>query len=63
MTVVELIIVLAAIGFVLWLVNNYMPIDAKIKKIINIVVVAVVILFVLSEFGLLDSFRNIRIRR
>ena len=51
------------IGVLLWLINNYIPMDAKIKSILNIVVVVVVVLWLLNLLGLMDSLRGIRIGR
>lgn len=62
MSLIGLIIVLAVIGFGLWALNNYVPMDSKIKMIINVVVVAVVILWLLQLFGLVGSINDIRIR-
>jgi hypothetical protein len=53
--VVHLILVLAVIGVLLYLVNRYVPMDAKIKTIINWVVVAAVILWLLNVFGILQA--------
>jgi hypothetical protein len=50
------------VGVLLWLVNNYVPMDGKIKRIINVVVVIVVVIWLLQAFGLLGSLQNIRIR-
>jgi hypothetical protein len=50
----HLIISLIVIGILLWLVNTYIPMDAKIKNILNIVVVIAVVLWLLSAFGVLD---------
>jgi hypothetical protein len=55
MTIIGLIITLAIIGVVLWLVNTYIPMDGKIKQIMNIVIFIVVILWLLSVFGLLPT--------
>jgi hypothetical protein len=53
MTLINLIIVLAIVGVILFLINNYLPMDGKIKSILNIVVVIAVILWLLRSFGLL----------
>lgn len=50
---IQVIIVLIIVGVLLWLVNNYIPMDSKIKSILNVVVVIVVILWLLQAFGLL----------
>jgi len=52
---IQVIIVLIIVGVVLWLINNYIPMDAKIKSILNVVVVIAVILWLLRAFGLLSG--------
>ena len=59
MSLLTIIIVLLVVGVLLWLINSYIPMDAKIKKILNIVVVIVVILWLLKVFGLLGSIKSI----
>ncbi len=61
MSLVSILLALIVVGVLLWLVNNYIPMDAKIKNILNIVVVIVLVLWLLRAFGLLDSLTNIRI--
>jgi hypothetical protein len=61
MSLLGLIITLVVVGVLLWLLNNYVPMDGKIKRIINAVVVIVVVVWLLQAFGLLGSLRNIRI--
>jgi hypothetical protein len=46
---------------ILWLINNYIPMDGTIKKILNVVVVIAVILWLLSVFGLMPPLSQIRI--
>jgi hypothetical protein len=62
MSLVTLVITLIIVGVLLWLVNSCIPMDAKIKKILNIVVVIVVVLWLLHVFGVLGSIENIRIK-
>ena len=52
MSLLSIIIVLLVVGVLLWLVNTYLPMDRKIKNILNVVVVIVVILWLLKVFGL-----------
>jgi len=61
-SLIGLVLTLVVVGVLLWLVNNYVPMDAKIKKIINVVVVIVVVIWLLQSFGLLASLQSIRIR-
>jgi len=61
MPLVTLCLILIAIGVVLWLVNTYIPMDGKIKGILNAVVVIAVVIWLLQVFGLLDTLTNIRV--
>ncbi|HLG36131.1 MAG TPA: Thivi_2564 family membrane protein [Bacteroidia bacterium] len=61
MLLLNIVIVLIVVGVLLWLVNTYIPMDGKIKKILNVVVVIAVVLWLLKVFGLFDSFSNIRV--
>ena len=61
MSLINLLIVLVVLGVVLWLINTYIPMQANIKKLLNVVVVIVAILFVLSAFGILGSASQLRI--
>ena len=62
MSLIGLIITLVVVGVLLWLLNTYVPMDAKIKNIINILVVIVVVIWLLQTLGVLGSLQNIRIR-
>ena len=62
MSLIGLIITLVVVGVLLWLLNTYVPMDAKIKSIINILVVIVVVIWLLQTLGVLGSLQNIRIR-
>jgi hypothetical protein len=61
MPLLHVVIVLIFVGILLWLVNAYIPMDAKIKKILNIVVVIAVIIWLLQAFGLLGAIGSVRI--
>lgn len=61
MSLLTVIIVLVVVGVLLWLVNTYIPMDGKIKSILNVVVVIAVIIWLLQAFGLLDSLGSIRV--
>ncbi|MFN6134327.1 MAG: Thivi_2564 family membrane protein [Synechococcaceae cyanobacterium] len=63
MSLVSLVITIIVVGVLLRLINNYIPMDAKIKGILNIVVVVAVVLWLLNLLGLMDSLPGIRIGR
>lgn len=62
MSLIGLVLTLVVVGVLLWLLNNYVPMDPKIRTIINIVVVVVVVIWLLQAFGVLGSLRDLRIR-
>lgn len=55
MSLISLILVLVAVGVILWAINTYIPMDGKIKNILNVVVVIAVILWLLYAFGVLPN--------
>jgi hypothetical protein len=59
MPLLTILIVLIVVGVILWLVNTYIPMDRKIKSILNVVVVIVVIIWLLQAFGLLNSLKSL----
>jgi hypothetical protein len=61
MPLINIIIALIVVGVLLWLVNNYIPMDGKIKNILNIVVVIAVVLWLLSAFGVLGPISSVRV--
>ena len=61
MPLLTILIVLIVAGVLLWLVNSYIPMDRKIKAILNAVVVIVVIVWLLKLFGVLTYLKDIQI--
>ena len=64
MSLISLVGILIVIGVMLWLINTYLPMDSKIKSILNAVVVIAVILWLLQVFGVIGSIgslNNIRV--
>jgi cytosine/uracil/thiamine/allantoin permease len=61
MPILTVVIVLIVAGVILWLVNNYIPMQRTIKSILNAVVVIVLVIWLLNVFGVLSSLQHIRI--
>ena len=61
MSLITIVITLIIVGVLLWLVNTYIPMDGKIKKILNIAVVVAVVLWLLNVFGVLGHLNNVRV--
>ncbi len=43
---VSLIVTLIIVGFLLWLVNTYIPMDGRFKQLINVLAIIAVIIWV-----------------
>jgi len=61
MSLLNVVLVLIVVGVLLWLVNQFIPMDAKIKSIMNAVVVIAVVIWLLSVFGLISSMQQIQV--
>ena len=61
MSLITIVITLIVVGVLLWLVNSYIPMDGKIKNILNVVVVLVVVLWLLNVFGVLGNLRAVHV--
>ena len=59
MSLISLLVTLIVVGVLLWLVNTYIPMDAKIKSILNGVVVICVVIWLLSAFGVIGRTHDI----
>ena len=63
MPLISLVITLIVVGVLLWLINNYIPMDGKIKQILNVVVVICVVIWVLYAFGIISHAGTIEVPR
>jgi cytochrome b subunit of formate dehydrogenase len=61
MSLLTIIIVLIVTGVILWLINSFIPMQATVKRILNVVVVIALIVWLLKAFHLFDSLLNIRV--
>jgi len=61
MSLINLVLILIVIGVLLWLVNTYIPMDGKIKQIINAVVVIAVVIWLIQIF--IGPLQDLRVGR
>ena len=61
MSLITIIIALVAVGIILWLIEKYLPISPTIKRLIQIVVVVVLVLWLMDVFGLMDALKAIKV--
>lgn len=62
MTLLGLIVVIVLVGFLLWVINTFVPMEPKIKMLLSVVVVLVLVLWLLQSFGLLGPIGAVRLR-
>ncbi len=61
MSLISIILTLIVVGILLWLINSYVPMDGKIKSILNVVVVIAVVLWLLQAFGVLGALNGVHV--
>ncbi len=61
MPLIQLVGILIVVGVVLWLINTYIPMEPRIKSIMNAVVIIGVVLWLLNVFGVLPWLTRIRV--
>lgn len=59
-SLVNLIVVLAIVGVVVWLFNYLIPMDARFKTVINVLIGLFLFLYVLDAFGVINSPISLR---
>lgn len=55
MNLITLVVVLIVVGVLLYVVETYIPMDVRIKRVIEIVVCLGVFLYILQSFGLIGG--------
>jgi len=61
MPLINVVVVIAIAGLLLWLVNRYIPMQGTIKGILNGVVVIALIIWLMKVFGLLNPILQYRV--
>ena len=61
MALIQIVIVLAVVGLLLWSVLKYVPMAPPFPNLITVVVVICVILWLLQVFGLLSGIGAIHV--
>lgn len=61
MPILSIILVIVLVGVLLWALNSFVPMDSKVRSILNIVVVLLLIVWLLQAFGLIDGLMNVRV--
>ena len=63
MPLINVVIYLIVIGVLLWLFNAYLPMNGKLKNVLNVVVVIGVVVWLLKVLGVLGPMNAMTIDR
>lgn len=61
MSLLSILVSIVVVGVLLWVVNSFIPMDGKIRSILNVVVVIVLVLWLLQGFGILGALGSVRV--
>jgi hypothetical protein len=59
MPLLSILIAILVVGVLLWIINTFLPMDYKIKRIFNLVVVLALVVWLLKAFGLFAYLSSI----
>jgi hypothetical protein len=62
-SLLSLLLTIAAIGLVVWLLNRFVPMPAPIPNILVAIAVIVCLVLALSAFGVLDDIQDVQVPR
>jgi hypothetical protein len=60
-SLLSIVLTLIVVGILLWLVNSYIPMDGKIKNILNVVVVVAGVIWLLQAFGVFGALNGVSV--
>jgi len=63
MDLLTIIITLIIVGVMLWLINTLIPMDSKIKSILNGLITILVLIWLLKVFGIANVLSNINLSK
>ena len=61
LAIVIILITIVVVGILLWAINSFIPMEGRVKSILNVVVIIVLVLWLLQGFGIIGSVGNIHV--
>ena len=61
MTILAIIIGIVVVGILLYVINKFVPMEGKIKSILNIVVVLALVVWLMRVFGIWAALGHMKI--
>ncbi len=59
MPLVAFVVIMVVVGLLLYVVNRYVPMDGKVKQVMNVAVVIAVVLWVMKLFGVFEVLNGL----
>lgn len=53
MSLLTVILVIVAVGLVLYVIHRWLPLPAEIKNLLNVVVILILVVWLLKSFGII----------
>jgi len=61
MSIFAVIFVIVLFGFLLWVINRFVPMEGNFRMILNAVAAILIIAWLLNVFGILDLLRSVNV--
>ena len=61
MSILTVLIVIVVFGVILWAINNFLPMDGKVKQILNIVAIIFLVIWILKITGIIAYLTRITV--
>ena len=57
----QIVVSMIFAGFLLFLINSYIPLERSVKSVLNAVVIIVIVVWLINTFGIVESIRHFRV--
>lgn len=61
MSLLTVVVAVAIVGILLWAINNFIPMDGKVKSILNAIIIIALVVWLLKVFGIIDLLGGVRV--
>ena len=61
MSLLSVIIAIVIVGVLLYVINKYVPMEAQIKNLLNIVVIILLVIWIMNALGAFNYLRGIKV--
>jgi predicted membrane protein len=61
MSLLSVVIAVVIVGVLLWAINNFIPMDGKVKSILNAIIIIALVIWLLQVFGIIGALGGVRV--